>query len=251
MNLSTWMSQTGQNIHSGSRVYLNFKHVELVCRTQPDSQLKVVFIFVPGYCIFFLLQNITHCTSQLFLSTLLWLMLVCMYFSESRTLLLWCPLMVHLTEWVILTWHMNFKILNWISIITRSRWLTQCPMTECWPVVSGHQCGPGPMCQLATACAHHQRHWPLWATGGVTSPGSPSLTRDTLEWAELSDHTCTPGALTEKAAHHKLVPIHRPGPPRPLSATGSLHKREDDVLMNTRNRPAEISQKMVESSNSK
>ena len=112
MNLSTWMSQTGQNIHSGSRVYLNFKHVELVCRTQPDSQLKVVFIFVPGYCIFFLLQNITHCTSQLFLSTLLWLMLVCMYFSESRTLLLWCPFMVHLTEWVILTWHMNFKKLE-------------------------------------------------------------------------------------------------------------------------------------------
>lgn len=31
----------------------------------------------------------------------------CMYFSESQTLLLWCPLMAHLTERVILAWHIN------------------------------------------------------------------------------------------------------------------------------------------------
>ena len=108
-----------------------------------------------------------------------------------------------------------------------------------WSVVTS--VGLAPCVSWPRLCSSPETLGPLWATGGVTSPGPPTLTRGHTGGAELSDHTCTPGALTERAAHHKLVPIHWPGPPRPPSATGSLLKiREDDVLMNTRNRPAEI-----------
>lgn len=163
---------------------------------------------MPGFCIFFLLQNITHWThftSQLFLSVFLWLMLVWVsHISTSqKTLLLWSC-----TWRVILTWHMSM-----IEIIT-DPW-------RCFPLVVI----TGQWSQWAWSphvSAGHQRHWPLWATGEVSNSDYSHYTQ--TSWSD-SQVLWPLSTLTELTAHHKLVPIHQ-ARPRPLqAATGSLHTR--------------------------
>ena len=124
-----------------------------------------------------------------------------------------------------------------MSLVTaHMTWLTSddvCPMSPPghWSsLVSGHT-----MCQLVTACSSPET---LVATMSYTSGQQPRLPHTIHRHHEqhmmFSDHCCTRGSHSI-AAHHKLVPR-----PRPLSATGSLGTGGDDVLMDTRNRPALI-----------
>ena len=110
----------------------------------------------------------------------------------------------------------------------------------CLPLVTGHHWSVVTVWAWSqhVSAGHRSSPETLVATMSYTRGQQPPLPHYTHRHQEehmmFSDHCCTRGSHSI-AAHHKLVPR-----PRPLSATGSLGTGGDDVLMDTRNRPALI-----------
>ena len=182
---------------------------------------------MPGFCIFFLLQNITHWThftSQLFLSVFP-LIDACLseshfYFSEDTP-----SLELYMKGHPDMT-HVYDRDHHWP--------MTMFPPDHWSSLVSGHS-GPGhPMCQLVTRDTGHYE-------AQVRSVTLTTLTihRHHYNGAKFSDHS--PLSLSSLLITNWSL-YTRPGPA--LYSQQLDHFTRGDVLMDTRNRPEQTVQSL-------